>query len=138
MRRRLPLVLLIGAVLGALSFSACSSTSGAQPEAVPTLVIIPYSTTGPVVVTAIDNHFHDIHPTDHRVVYPSQALVVKNAGSYRHNFTIVGTDVSVFLQPGDMASWPRIGKILRPGHYLVICKIHQNTGMRGEFTVASG
>lgn len=64
-----------------------------------------------------------------------QPLVVKNEGQYRHNFTIVGTEVSKYLEPLQEARWPRIGAILSPGHYTVICTIHQAAGMGGEFTV---
>ena len=115
---------------------ACSSASDRQPAAVATLVIKPYPTTGRVVVVAIDNHFHDIHPTDHRVISEDQPFLVRNDGRYHHNFTVVGTDVSVYLDPNDTLSWPRVGDVLPPGSYVVICKIHQNVGMGGMFTIA--
>jgi plastocyanin len=118
---------------------ACSNGSGRNPTGVvPTLVIKPYPTTGPVVIVAIDNHFHDIHPTDHRVISADQPFTVRNDGRYRHDFTVVGTDVSVYLDPNDTLSWPRIGDVLPPGFYTVICKIHQNVGMGGNFTVVPG
>jgi plastocyanin len=120
-----------------LAAPACSSGSPAAPApaADRSLIVIPYPTTGPVVVVAIDNHFHDIHPSDHREVSVDQPLVVKNEGRYRHNFTIVGTEVSEYLEPLQEARWPRIGGMLSPGHYVVICRIHQASGMGGEFTV---
>jgi hypothetical protein len=105
---------------------------------VPTLIISPYPTTGPVVVVAIDNHFHDIHPTDYRVISADQPFTVRNDGRYRHNFTVVGTDVSVYLEPGDEVSWPRIGDAVPAGFHVVVCKIHENVGMGGRFTVVPG
>jgi hypothetical protein len=116
--------------------SACDAPSD-RPSAAPdrSLIIIPYPTTGPVAVVAIDNHFHDIHPTDHRVISEEQPFMVRNDGHYRHNFTVVGTDVSVYIEPGGQVSWPRIGNVLSRGFHVVICKIHQNVGMGGQFTV---
>jgi hypothetical protein len=124
------------ALVSSLGLSACSGAA-APPASSPdrSLIVIPYPTTGPVVIVAIDNHFHDIHSTDHREVSPDQPLVVKNDGRYRHNFTIVGTRINKYLDPLEHVRWPRIGEILSPGHYVVICRIHQAAGMGGEFTV---
>jgi hypothetical protein len=118
-----------------LGLMACASGAATRPSPDRSLIVIPYPTTGPVVVVAIDNHFHDIHPTDHREVSPDQPLVVKNDGRYRHNFTIVGTGISEYLDPLEEVRWPRIGRILSPGHYMVVCRIHEAAGMGGEFTV---
>lgn len=126
-------------VLGVFALSGCSSASRAElPKPKPSLIVIPYSTTAPVVVVAIDNHFHDIHPSDHRVISADQRFTVRNDGAYRHNFTVVGTDISVYLEPDEQVTWARIGDELPPGTYAVICKIHQNVGMGGRFRIIPG
>ncbi|MFN2590592.1 MAG: hypothetical protein ABR518_07455 [Actinomycetota bacterium] len=131
---RTPLALVAPLLLLAAGCGAPTAEPSDAPQ--PTLIISPYSTVGPVVIVAIDNHFHDIHPTDRRVISAAQPVTVRNDGRYRHNFTVVGTKVSVYLEPGDRVSWPRIGDVVSPGFHPVICKIHQNVGMGGEFTIA--
>jgi plastocyanin len=101
----------------------------------PTVVLNPEPTRGPFVVVAVDNHFHDIHPVDHTAIKKSRALVVKNEGRNLHNFTVVGTGISVDLRPGQSFRWDPIGKYLSPGRYFVICKYHVAEGMVGAFRV---
>lgn len=116
-----------------LLLAACAAGSGARPE--PGRSTLPRATTGPFVVVAVDNHFHDVHPEEHRAVSADRPLVVRNEGHNLHNFTVVGTDVGVNLRPGEEVSWERIGDVLPPGTYRIICQYHADQGMTGEVTV---
>jgi hypothetical protein len=135
--RRLALPVLALAALCALlaACSSCPPTAAAgQPNSV--LPGNPEPTSGPYVVTAIDNHFHDIHPEDRNVIHEDQPFVVKNVGANLHNFTVIGTQISIDLKPGQSFEWPTIGSKLKPATWVVVCKYHAYLGMIGMFTVA--
>jgi hypothetical protein len=126
-----------GAVLAA-ALGACAQAGTGDParlEASPIVVFNPEPTTGPFVVVAIDNHFHDIHPVDHTELAASRRFVVKNEGRNLHNFTVVGTNISVDIPAGHSLTWNHIGNHLPPGNYQVVCKYHAYLGMTGAFTV---
>ena len=92
---------------------------------------------GPYVVTAIDYHFHDAHPT--LPIEPGRALVVKNAGRNVHNVTIPALQISEDVRPGDRITIPSIGDELPPGRYPLICNIHDRSfGMTGTIVISSG
>ncbi len=90
---------------------------------------------GPYVVVAVDDHFHDIHPVDDPKIAAHRPFVVKNEGFDLHNFTVIGTKISVDLKPNAVLWWRHLGNHLPPGTYHVICKYHVKQGMRGTFTV---
>ncbi|HXF56122.1 MAG TPA: hypothetical protein VNO34_00765 [Actinomycetota bacterium] len=119
--------------LAGLLLAACAAGPRALPE--PSRSTLPRATTGPFVVVAVDNHFHDVHPEEHRQVSADRPLVVRNEGHNLHNFTVVGTEVSVDLRPGEEVSWDRIGEVLPPGTYRIVCHYHADQGMTGEVTV---
>jgi plastocyanin len=91
----------------------------------------------PYVVTAIDYHFHDAHPTF--PIGPGRDLVIKNAGRNRHNVTIPALDYSMDVAPEgqlvieDVAAW--FGPA---GRYPFICLIHEDRGMSGTIVIAGG
>lgn len=145
MREPRPLRRLAVAVLlaSATSLPACS-ISGEPSESPSTfsprpivVVTTPPSTTGLYVSVAVDNHFHDIHPSDPPSIGEDRPFEVKNEGHNLHNFTVVGTDISVDLEPGQSLLWPRIGDKLKPGFYSVYCRYHIYLGMRGNFWVTT-
>jgi hypothetical protein len=106
------------------------------PEIVPGKV---GPTTGPYVVTAVDNHFHDIHPVDDVDIAADRPLVVTNEGKNLHNFTIVGTDVNRDFRPGRELRFPDLGEFLEVGRtYEIVCHYHASQGMIGMFTVVEG
>jgi len=115
--------------------AACSSSPATTGQNNPVLPGNGEPTTGPYVVTAIDNHFHDIHPEDRNVIHADQPFVVKNAGANLHNFTVIGTTVNIDLRPGQSFEWPTIGSKLQPATWVVVCKYHAYLGMIGMFTV---
>jgi hypothetical protein len=136
-RRRIDGVL---AVL-ALALTGCAVSSGAAPStsytySPPVVISSPNSTSGPYVVVAVDNHFHDIHPTDPPTIAADRPFVVKNEGFNLHNFTVVGTHISIDLRPGAQFAWAHIGAHLAPGTYHVVCTFHAYLGMVGLFTVS--
>jgi len=128
-------------VLGALA--ACGSASG-TPSGVQTghgvtlrVETPPQPTTGPFVVVAVDNHFHDIHYSEQNLIGEDRPFEVKNEGRNLHNFTVIGTDISIDIRPGHEFVWPRLGNVLKPGTYQVVCKYHTyvHPPMGGHFTV---
>lgn len=92
-------------------------------------------TAGPYIVTAIDNHFHDVHPEEDVEIAGDRRLVVKNEGRNLHNFTIAGTDISKDLRPGRSFRLGPLADVLGPGTYSIICRYHDAQGMTGELTV---
>jgi hypothetical protein len=126
------------AALLAAGLAACASAGPADPaslEASPIVVYNPEPTTGPFVVVAIDNHFHDIHPVDHTEIARNRRFVIKNEGRNLHNFTVVGTNINIDIQPGHALIWNHIGDHLPPGTYEVVCNYHAYLGMTGAFKV---
>jgi hypothetical protein len=114
--------------------SSCPPTAAAR-QSNRVLPGNPEPTSGPYVVTAIDNHFHDIHPEDRNTIHSDQPFVVKNAGANLHNFTVIGTAISIDLRPGQSFEWSTIGSKLGPATWVVVCKYHAYLGMIGMFTV---
>jgi plastocyanin len=108
-------------VAAALGLAACAgSGSASQPSA----------SSGPYVVTAIDYHFHDAHPS--APIPLDRAVQFSNQGSQRHNVTIEGTDYSRTFGPGRRITIDPIGSLLtEPGRYPFYCKLHADRGMSG-------
>ena len=121
--------------------AACTTTSGASQSSTysyspPVVINAPNSQHGPYVVVAVDNHFHDIHPTDPPTITANRPFEVKNEGFNLHNFTVIGTPISIDIPPGGHFGWSHIGDHLKPGTYQVVCTYHAYLGMIGLFTVA--
>jgi plastocyanin len=123
---------LVGVFLLALSPAGCSGSTPPRAEAIPKIRTIPEPGTGPFVISAIDNHFHDVHPSEHKTIAAGRPVVVKNYGLFTHNFTLVGTGFSKDIPSGDEI---QVGT-LPPGHYTLFCKYHVSVGMAGAFDVA--
>jgi len=89
----------------------------------------------PYVITAIDYHFHDAHPTF--PIGPGRDLVVKNAGRNVHNVTIPALDYSEDLAPGDQIVIADVAaRFGASGRYTLVCLIHQDRGMNGTLVIA--
>jgi plastocyanin len=88
----------------------------------------------PYVVTAIDYHFHDAHPTF--PIAPGRELVVDNEGRNVHNVTIPALEFSTDVRPGGRLVVGRIADMLEPGRYELICQIHLDRGMTGTIVIA--
>ena len=121
--------------------AACTASGRAAPGdgytySPPVVQYVPYSTTGPFVVVAVDNHFHDIHPTDPPTIAANRPFIVKNEGYNLHNFTVIGTHISIDIRPGHEFVWPTIGAHLKPGHYKIVCTYHLWAGMTGILNVS--
>ncbi len=90
----------------------------------------------PYVVTAIDYHFHDAHPT--LPIGPGRDLVVKNAGRTLHNVTIPALGYSQDVRPGAQVTIPSIAEQLAPGSYQLYCRIHLEAfGMKGVIVISA-
>jgi plastocyanin len=87
----------------------------------------------PYVITAIDYHFHDAHPTF--PIAPGRDLVVKNAGSNVHNVTIPALDIVYDIAPGDEFIVEDIAGRLAPGRYELVCRLHRDRGMNGVIVI---
>ena len=88
----------------------------------------------PYVVTAIDYHFHDAHPTF--PIAPGRELVVDNEGRNVHNVTIPALDFSGNVRPGGRLVVGRVADALKPARYELICQIHVDRGMTGTIVIA--
>ena len=123
-------------VLVAFTLGACDgdrdTASGPSDPPIRTLSDPP---TGPYVSVAVDNHFHDIHPVDHKEIDADRAFVVRNEGANLHNVTVQGTDISRDVDPGESVAIRPVGKVGPPGTYNILCKYHADQGMTGEITV---
>ena len=93
------------------------------------------ASSGPYVVVAVDNHFHDIHPENDIEIAAGRGLIIDNQGRNLHNFTVVGTDIAKDVRPGRELRFEPIGNFLEPGTYDVVCRYHDSVGMRGGFIV---
>ena len=84
----------------------------------------------PYVVTAIDYHFHDAHPS--LPIPLDRAVQFSNQGRNRHNVTIEGTDYDRTFGPGKRITVDPIRSLLaEPGQYSFFCKLHADRGMSG-------
>jgi|SRR5215467_3304928 len=132
------------AVLGvaaSLLLAACSAASGATPSggytfSPPRVLLSTPNPSGPFVVVAVDDHFHDIHPSDPPTIAANRPFIVKNEGYNLHNFSVVGTNISIDIKPGHEFVWPTIGAHLKPGAYQIVCIYHAWEGMTGRLFVA--
>lgn len=114
MRRHAPAVVALLVLAG-----ACEPSSPARPEG-----------RGPYVVTAIDYHFHDAHPS--LAIPLERAVQFSNQGRNPHNVTIEGTDYDRTMEPGERITIEPIGSLLpSPGRYPFVCKLHADRGMSG-------
>jgi hypothetical protein len=96
---------------------------------------VSYDPDRPWVVTAIDYHFHDAHPTPE--LNPSQPLVFRNAGRNLHNVTIPAAGYDVDIAPGKQFTIDVLGERLPPGGtYRLMCTYHADRGMGGRIVVA--
>ncbi len=92
---------------------------------------------GPYVVTAIDYHFHDAHPS--LPITLDRPLQFSNQGRNPHNVSIHGTDYDRTFQPGMRITIDPVGTLLeRPGRYPFFCKLHADRGMSGVLVIEDG
>jgi plastocyanin len=122
-------------VMAACAVLAGCSDEANTPEKPQPIPSVAQPTGGPFVSVAVDNHFHDIHPSNHREIDADREFVIRNEGSNLHNVSIVGTKISQNIKPGDSFRVDPVSKIGPPGTYKIFCKYHVSQGMRGEITI---
>ena len=89
---------------------------------------------GPYVVTAIDYHFHDAHPS--APIPLDRAVQFSNQGRNVHNVTFPGTGFDENIRPGKRLTVEPIRSLLpEPGRYPFFCKLHTDRGMTGELVI---
>jgi len=123
------------AVLAAVAaiLPACDAQEG--PRGVRGPKILPRDPNAPYVITAIDYHFHDAHPTPR--LSPEREVIVSNQGRNLHNVTFEELGFSRDLEPGDRISLGKIGELLeRPGDHPLVCVYHVDREMTGLIRVA--
>jgi hypothetical protein len=92
---------------------------------------------GPYVITAIDYHFHDAHPSMPIVL--SRGVEFSNQGRNPHNVTIEGTSFDRTVRPGARFRIDPISSVLaEPGRYAFVCKLHADRGMSGVLVLTPG
>lgn len=123
----------LAAAVCCLLLPACSDPPPDPPKTDLPLVTLPEPTTGPYVSVAVDYHFHDIHPVDHKQIAGDRSLVFRNEGSNKHNVTIIGTDVNQDMKPGERVTIDPVSELGPPGTYKIVCRFHASQGMRGSF-----
>ena len=96
--------------------------------------ILPRDPDKPYVVTAIDYHFHDAHPTPR--LDAARELVFSNVGSNLHNVTIPEIAFSRDIQPGERVNLGPVGELLpEPGRHRFYCVYHRDRDMTGVVVV---
>jgi len=110
------------AALALLLLVACSS-----PD--------PPPDTGPYVVTAIDYHFHDAHPS--LPIALDRPVEVNNQGSNIHNVTIEDVDFNENIRTGEHLTIDPGEVFGEPGEYPFFCKFHVDRGMTGVLVIVA-
>jgi len=114
----------VAAVTALLAAGACSDEGTREAR-------------GPYVVTAIDYHFHDAHPS--LPILLDRAVQFSNQGRNPHNVTIEGTTYDRTVRPGERMTIDPIESVLpEPGRYAFFCKLHADRGMSGVLVITSG
>jgi plastocyanin len=110
---------------------ACSSPATSSPV----IRTLPDDPAHPYVITAIDYHFHDAHPT--LDLDPGRAVTFSSQGSVLHNVTIPAIGYSHDIAPGERIKLDALGERLGgAGTYEVYCAYHVAQGMRGTIVIA--
>jgi hypothetical protein len=111
-----------------------SPRAGASPggETVRSLAPDPNA---PYVVSAVDYHFHDAHPSAPLPL--DQTLIFRSQSTNLHNVTIIGTGFSRNLRPlKDLVIEPISSVFPGPGRYRLLCKFHVDRNMFGTIVVS--
>lgn len=113
---------------------ACSESSTGNLAA--NISIFPDDSSKPYVITAIDYHFHDAHPS--RPIVPGRTVIFTSAARNLHNVTIPEIGYSKDLKPGGKIVIHDIASLLGgPGQYAFFCKYHVdlNPPMQGVIVI---
>jgi hypothetical protein len=97
--------------------------------------VLPRDPTRPYVITAIDYHFHDAHPTPRLAA--ERLVIVTNQGRNVHNVTIPEIGYSRDILPGERISLGTVGALFdRPGRHRFSCAYHLDRDMTGVIVKA--
>jgi plastocyanin len=124
-----------GVALACLLLVAGGVACSRPATSAPVIRTLPDDPSLPYVITAIDYHFHDAHPT--RDLDPTRAVTFSSQGSVMHNVTIPASGYSHDLAPGQRITLDALGKRLGgAGTYEMFCAYHVAQGMRGTIVIA--
>jgi hypothetical protein len=112
-----------GALVLLALIAACSSDPEPPPDS------------GPYVVTAIDYHFHDAHPS--LPIALDRPVEVKNQGSNIHNVTFEDADFNENVRSGERLRIDPEEVFGEPGEYAFFCKFHVDRGMTGVLAIVA-
>ncbi len=87
----------------------------------------------PYVVTAIDYHFHDAHPS--RPIALGRDIQFNNQGGNVHNVTFEDGSFSRDLQPGERYTLSAEERPREPGEISFRCTYHVDRGMTGVLVI---
>ena len=85
------------------------------------------------MVTAIDYHFHDAHPS--LPIALDRMVEVNNQGSNIHNVTFEGAGYDENVRPGKRLVIDPQELFGEPGRYPFVCRFHADRGMSGVLVV---
>jgi plastocyanin len=130
-RRAFALVFAAGLLLG-----ACGDDSQLDPEAqedeTPAECSDVSSSEGaPAPVTMKETFFEP----QCLAVSSTQQLILANAGSALHNFSIEDQGVDIDVEAGSEVTTDPLEDLVRPGTFRFVCKYHESQGMVGTLTV---
>jgi Cupredoxin-like domain len=121
-------ILVAGLAALLLAVPGCSDRESGGPTPSP-------SPTGPYVVTAIDYHFHDAHPS--LPIAMDRTVEINNQGSNIHNVTFEGLDYSETVRPGRRLAIDPAELFGTPGRYPFVCRFHVDRGMTGVLVIVA-
>ena len=101
--------------------AACGNGAGPGPAS---------TSPGPYVVTAIDYHFHDAHPS--LPIATDRPVVFNNVGRNPHNVTIPRIGFAAELPVDGRLE---VEPISEPGRYAFFCSYHRDRKMTGVLVV---
>jgi plastocyanin len=85
----------------------------------------------PAPVTMMDTFFEP----NCFAVSSEQGVALTNAGNLDHNFTILGTDFSFDVEPGEDEETGEVGDVVGAGTFKFFCRFHEDGGMVGTVVV---
>jgi plastocyanin len=113
------------AALSLVLFVACAGRADPSPT--------PSASTRPYVITAIDYHFHDAHPS--LPIDLARRVEFRNVGRNIHNVTFRSVEFSQDVPRGKRLGIDPAVLLGSPGEYAFFCRYHRDRGMAGVLVI---
>jgi plastocyanin len=135
-------IMLLALVAALVACDELPEVGDEEPEAAPTAtagggqvdeecVDVSAPEGAPAPVTTMDTFFEP----SCLALSSEQSIAVTNAGNLDHNFTILGTDLSVDVGPGEDEETGEAGDAVAAGTFKFYCRFHEDQGMVGTIVV---